>query len=449
MHPNAEMDAKKAKDKGGHTNPDERKKRKDARAKLDTIDVLHQIPDDERTCPSCGEACLPIGGGEVSYELEWVPGRFVYKRHVVEKGRCPCKQHYASAPTPERVVPGGLYGPGFIAKLIVDRCGDATPLYRVERELERLGAPVARSTLGDLVHAGADALKPLYDLVLTLVKTDQHVQADETSMRVQGLDKRGFVWTFLSPTHVAYVFADNRRNDTPEALLANTRGTLTVAAFASYNSVTTLDGRIRQGCWSHVRRGFFEVDPNAPDVRAVLDMILELFAVERKAKNTGVMGTSAHLKLRRTRSVEVLGKILKWMRDTRPKYEPSSMMGRAISYMVNQWSALTSFIDDADVPIHNNASEAALRIIALIRKNSMFFGSVEAGRRYAVLHTLLACCDIAKINPLSYFADVLLRVRSTPADGMRELLPDRWKPLSVADGDDADSAGNTDSAPTT
>ena len=132
--PNAEMDAKKAKDKGGHTNPDERKKRKDARAKLDTIDVLHQIPDDERTCPSCGEACLPIGGGEVSYELEWVPGRFVYKRHVVEKGRCPCKQHYASAPTPERVVPGGLYGPGFIAKLIVDRCGDATPLYRVERE---------------------------------------------------------------------------------------------------------------------------------------------------------------------------------------------------------------------------------------------------------------------------------------------------------------------------
>jgi hypothetical protein len=60
------------------------------------------------------------------------------------------------------------------------------------------------------------------------------------------------------------------------------------------------------------------------------------------------------------------------VKNTIPLYEPNSAMGQALHYMKNQWSRLTAFLKDPKIPIHNNASEAALRIIALARKNSLF-----------------------------------------------------------------------------
>ncbi|HEX9297155.1 MAG TPA: transposase [Polyangiaceae bacterium] len=93
----------------------------------------------------------PIGTGDRSVEYEWVPGRFERRIHVVEVGRCPCKLHYARGPAPPRVREGCTYGPAFLAKLAVDKCADATPIYRVEKAMRRAGIPLSRSTMNALV----------------------------------------------------------------------------------------------------------------------------------------------------------------------------------------------------------------------------------------------------------------------------------------------------------
>ena len=54
-----------------------------------------------------------------------------------------------------------MYGPAFLAKLAVDKCADATPIYRVEKQMRRAGIPISRSTLNDLVLLSADSLHPL------------------------------------------------------------------------------------------------------------------------------------------------------------------------------------------------------------------------------------------------------------------------------------------------
>ena len=72
-------------------------------------------------------------------------------------------------------------------------------------------------------------------------------------------------------------------------------------------------------------------------------------------------------------------------------------------------------------------SEAALRIVALARKNSLFFGNEEAGRRFMVLYSLIATCERHDVNPEVYLADVLLRIQDHPSDRLSELLPHRWK----------------------
>jgi transposase len=413
--------------RGGNTNPAKRKKNAETKAALPASVVSHPVPDEERRCPHCGEDAKPIGEGDVSVEYEWIPGRFQRKLHVVETARCTCKQHYVRGPAPARVQEGCLYGPGFIAKLVVDRCADAIPIYRVEKAMQREGIPIARTTMSDLVHLAAEVCTPLWKVALAEMRIDPHVQADETSFRTQIRPERSFVWTFLSEQYTVYVYSPSRSGDTAKKVLGGTTGSLTVDGYTGYNIVTDVEGRERTGCWSHVRRKLFEAMAVAPEARAALDIILDLFLVERKAKSRGIVGTPEHLHLRTSRSSDALGRLLVWMKDTIPLYEPSSAMGQALRYMQNQWPRLTAFLEDPLIPIHNNASEAALRIIALARKNSLFFGNDEAGERFAVLYSLIATCEKHSVNPVEYLTDVLLRIHDHPKSRIAELLPHRWK----------------------
>jgi transposase len=61
-------------------------------------------------------------------------------------------------------------------------------------------------------------------------------------------------------------------------------------------------------------------------------------------------------------------------------------MGQAISYARNRGDTLTRFLDDVRIPLDNNASERALRIVALGRRNFLFVSAIRAA-----VTTSLAC----------------------------------------------------------
>ena len=58
---------------------------------------------------------------------------------------------------------------------------------------------------------------------------------------------------------------------------------------------------------------------------------------------------------------------------------PKSPMGQAIQYALNQWDALCIYTTDGLLNIDNNASENALRRVAIGRKNWLFAGSGKGG----------------------------------------------------------------------
>ena len=391
--------------------------------------VEHPVSERTRHCPHCGGMAEPIGTGKFTTEWDYVPGYFVCRRHIQEVVACRCGQHIARAEAPLRVFDRTQYGPGLIAYLIVTKCGDAMPTYRAEKHFARLGVPIARSTLGDLIHRAAEILSPLYDALLARIVSDAHCQADETSFRLQNRpDKRGFVWTFLTGKLIAYVFSGDRSGQTPSRVLGGTTGSLVIDAYTGYNDVTDVDGRTRCGCFSHARRYLFRALEQAPEARDALDMILELFRVERDAMNRGLFGTDEHLAMRRTRSQPVLDQLRTWIDQQRPNHLPEGPMGAALRYISNQWKPLTVFMRDSKIPIHNNASESALRIIALARKNTLFFGNENAARNFSVLYSLVQTAERHGVNALAYLEDVLMRVQTHPAARIQELLPDQWKP---------------------
>ena len=73
----------------------------------------------------------------------------------------------------------------FIAHLVVSKCCDSLPLYRMEQQFGRLGIPMSRSTMTDLFHRTGELVAPLAARILELIAQSEIVLADETPMPVQ------------------------------------------------------------------------------------------------------------------------------------------------------------------------------------------------------------------------------------------------------------------------
>src|SRR5690606_24534704 len=118
--------------------------------------------------------------------IEYVPGYFrrrIYLRQTLSC-RCGC---IITAKAPERVGDKTRYAPSFLAHLCVSKCSDTLPQHRLEKEYQRLGIPITRSTMNALLHRAADELRPLYAAACALVPQAVTVHADETSVRQANL----------------------------------------------------------------------------------------------------------------------------------------------------------------------------------------------------------------------------------------------------------------------
>lgn len=89
---------------------------------------------------------------------------------------------------------------------------------------------------------------------------------------------------------------------------------------------------------------------------------------------------------------------------------------------------MARYLDDGRYPIDNNPIESAIRPIALGRKNWLFAGSEQAGKRAAAIMSLLATAKANDRDPHAWLTDVLTRLPSTKDRDIGELLPHRWQP---------------------
>ena len=96
---------------------------------------------------------------------------------------------------------------------------------------------------------------------------------------------------------------------------------------------------------------------------------------------------------------------------------PSEPLAKAVTYALNQWLALSRFVDSGIAPIDNNPAENALRTIAVGRKNWNFIGSPEGGASAAIAYTLIQTAKINGLNPATYLAETVtaLLLKCDPA----------------------------------
>jgi transposase len=425
--PAQELNRQRDDDKKNAAAKAKRKANEEQKAALKSKHVPHPIPEADRVCAACD--CTQMREGPTAERVDYcyVPGYFRRRVHACEVLVCTRCGESVTAEAPPRPFEKSPYDAGLVAHVIVQKCACSVPIYRLEKQFKWLGIPMARSTMTDLFHAAAEKLKPLYQRLLYRVAHTDIVLADETTLAMQDTKKKGYMWTFRTDTLVAYKFSPSRSGKTPLAVLGGTKGTLLVDAFTGYNAVVDVDGRTRAACLAHVRRKFFEALPTAPESQEALDIILDVYRVEHRATEQRIVRTADHARMRDVDSRKAMKRLRAWLDHHHGHSPPKGPLGKAIRYNLDNWTELMVFLADVNVPVDNNASERALRIVALGRKNFLFVGHEEAGQNLAMLYSLTATCELHGADPHAYLADVLLRIDDHPHKRVDELLPDQWK----------------------
>ncbi len=364
-----------------------------------------------------------------------------------------------AAPKPAMPIAKGLPGPGLLAHLIVSKCVDHLPLHRLERVYQRQGLFLHRSTLCDWMAACAQLLRPLYDLMVSVVLQSRSLHTDDTTVKMQALVTHRLstarLWVYLGDAahpYNVFDFTVNRKRDGPQQFLANFHGYLHADAFSGYDGLYLPDPRtaaariIEVACNAHARRKFYEA--RGSDVlrsHQALAYYRQLYELERGAKD---FSEAQRLQLRQDLAVPILGQFHQWLEAQRPEVLPKSPMGEAVSYALNNWEALRRYTEAGFLAIDNNVSEREMKRIAIGRKNWLTVGSPRGGQTAAVLFSFTSTCQRLGVEPWAYLQDVLTRLPTTPIGRLGGLLPDHWQAAREAKtATPPESARDTSTAP--
>jgi hypothetical protein len=226
-------------------------------------------------------------------------------------------------------------------------------------------------------------------------------------------------------------FTINRKRDGPQQFLANYQGYLHADAFSGYDGLylpdpgTAAARIIEVACNAHARRKFFEArGSDAMRSHQALAYYRQLYELERQAKD---FNDEQRLQMRQELSLPILEQFHQWLLTQRPEVLPKSPMGEAIGYTLNNWVALVRYNEAGFLAIDNNVSEREMKRIAIGRKNWLTIGSPRSGQTAAVLFSFTSTCQRQCIEPWAYLQDVLMRLPTTPAGQLVDLLPDHWQ----------------------
>jgi transposase len=383
---------------------------------LPVIEQIFELDDADRACPSCGgELRAMVGQFEESELIDVIEVRYELVQVKQQKYVCRCGSCVETAIGPERASPGSRYSLAFAIKVVLDKWLDHIPLERQCRILGRHGLVVTSQTLWDLANALAHRLK----------RVDEALAASVLQRSVIGLDQTGWprletagakpwqMWCLTAQGVVVHRIRDDKSAATFTDLVGNYTGTIVCDALATHGAgARASPGVVLAGCWAHVFRKFEEAKPDHPEAERALAWIGALYAIDDRAGDD----VALRAELRRTEAAAVLGDFKTWLWDLATL--TSLSIGKAAAYAIANWDRLTRFVDDARVPLDNNATERAIRGPVVGRKNHYGSKSRRGTEVAATLYTVLETAKLHGVDPAAY-----LHAAITAADRGVALMP--------------------------
>jgi transposase len=411
---------------------------------LPRVRIEHDLPEAEKTC-TCGCQLTRIGE-DISEQLDVIPAQVRVLQHVRGKYACKaCEDTIATAPLPAQPIPKSNASPGLLAHIAIAKYCDALPLARQEQILARAGIDLPRATTARWMIQLAELITPLIERLSACLLAYDILQMDETRIQVNKEADRdpasqSYLWVQRGGPPgepvVLFHYEPSRGQQAAADLLEGYRGWLQADGYEVYGTIAAQRPEIRLiGCLAHARRKFHEAHiaqgkkRKAGKAKQALDFIGQLYGIEKRLRDK----TPEQRHAERARKAKPIWEQFRlWLDQALPEVPPSTLTGKALAYLHNQWPKLIGYLDDGRLEIDNNACERAIRPFVIGRRNWLFAdtpaGATASARLYALIET-------AKANghePYRYLRHLFTELpKATTPEQIDVLLPTRLAPEDV------------------
>jgi transposase len=345
---------------------------------------LQELPLEQRVLPDGRQ--LPQIGVITEERLHMIPAHF--QKHVFPKaiyGLPDTTQPLLKAPAVPQIIPDGIPTTQTLISIEHAKYELHLPLHRQAKEYQRMGVDIAKSTMCGWLAAFADFLTGVNQAMRSQVLSQSLLYTDDIPVAMldssgeKGKAIQARFWSYCDGQQVFFEFTQDRRGIHPSQTLAHYHGALMADALAQYNAIVELNGMWRLGCWSHVRRKFYEARLTDIRCQEMVLLIRKLFAADARiddqiaaGRYPGWVGPRRKWRLRRRYSAKVLALIAQKLQEWRPRVSstsaaPHTPLAEAVGYALNQWSELSIIFETGDWPMHNNLAENVQRLIAVGR----------------------------------------------------------------------------------
>jgi transposase len=402
---------------------------------LPALDEPRELPEDQRTCPKCGQALSPSDAEEselIEIEVR-AYRRKIRRRRYRRTCRCAGCPRTFTAPAPPKLIPKGRLGVSVWVEILIDKYFSHRPTERLLAQWDLLGLDLAAGTVADGLRRLEPLFKPVYEALLARNAQGAYQQADETRWLVfieyQG--KTGYcwwLWVFVGPDTVVYRLDPHRSHDVPESHFpAEACLVLMVDRFSAYKAMAQVKAGfiVLAFCWAHVRRDFVQVGKGWTELQpwalAWLQRIRDLYRCQRQrlghpAESDAFAAADARLRKNLTAMQTQAAAEL-----ADPKLRQPCR--KVLDSLQEHWTGLTRFVDDHRIPMDNNASERKVRGPAVGRKNYYGSGALWSGRLAAMLFSLFATLQGWKLNPRRWLTWYLQSCAEASGHAPADIIP--------------------------
>ncbi len=425
---------------------------------LPRIDVIHDIPEEEKMC-ACGCEMSRIGK-DISEKLDVIPAKVQVIRHIRYKYACKQCEGVESeqgavktAPLPPQLIPQSIATPGLIAHILTAKFADSLPFYRQEKQFTRIGVDLPRATMANWTIQAAKRCQPLIDGLCQEIRSGPLIGMDETTVQVlnepgRNNTSKSYMWVFRGgdPDKPAliYQYHPTRSGEVPKNFINGYEGYIQTDGYKGYNSLEQASNIIHIGCWAHARRKFHEVikarqpvkkgKPQKPgSAEKAMSFIGKLYQVESRA-DKAELSPDQRRELRQAEVLPILESFKKWLDKRSQQTPPQGLLGKAINYTLDQWDRLTGYVQDGRLRPDNNLVENAIRPFVLGRKNWLFSGHPRGAAASAAIFSLIETAKANGLEPYAYLRYIFEQLPLIDGDPeeYKKLLPQNLDPAALS-----------------
>jgi len=423
---------------------------------LPRIDVIHDLDEAEKLCEcGCMKECI---GQEVSEQLDIVPAKIQVIRNIRPKYACKhCEgiesngPTVAIAPLPEQIIPKCIGTPGLIAFVLAGKFVDALPFYRQEKQFLRIGVKISRATMCSWAQKIAESCEILLMMLKNEILSGPLINIDETPVKVlnepgKTSKSKSYMWIFRggSPERpgILFEYHPTRAGDVAVAFLKGYQGVVQTDGYSGYAFIDGKEDILHMGCWAHVRRKFCDVvkavgkqkdgEKKSGNADQALKYIRKLYKIEKDAKSSGLVKEDL-LRERQEKAKPVLDEFKLWLDVKSEEAPPQSLLGKAITYTLNQWHRLIAYLEAACVTLDNNMAENTIRPFVVGRKNWLFSGTPDGAAASAAIYNIIETAKANELEPYWYLRYLLEKLpEAMTEDDYKALLPQYLSPSQLS-----------------